>query len=166
MTEYPGSRSHALQQTVSRGLLVVLRVYLGVVMLVAGWAKLSGEGSFTPRLAGFVENVGLERGYGLFQGFLQNVVLPHAGFFAGLVSWGEFLAGLALITGTATRLTSAAVILMLMSYLLTKGATLWQPSSNDAPMMFIALVLMLGAAGRMLGVDQYLARKWPKVPLW
>lgn len=166
MTNFPGSRSHALQQQVSRGLLVVLRVYLGVVMPVAGWAKLSGEGSFTPRLVGFVENVGLERGYGFFQGFLQSVVLPHAGLFAGLVSWGELLAGLALITGTATRLTSAAVILMLGGYLLTKGATLWQSSSNDAPMMFIALVLMLGAAGRMLGVDQYLARKWPKVPLW
>jgi thiosulfate dehydrogenase [quinone] large subunit len=166
MTKYPESRSHTMPQTVSRGLLVVLRVYLGVVLLVAGWSKLTGDTSFTPRMIGFVENVGLESGYPFFQGFLRGVVLPNAGFFAGLVAWGELFGGLALVTGTATRLTSAVVILMLGGYLLTKGATLWQTSSNDAPMMFIALVLMLGGAGRMLGVDRYLAEKWPKVLLW
>ncbi|MHC4447875.1 MAG: DoxX family protein, partial [Planctomycetota bacterium] len=130
------------------------------------WAKLTGDTSFTPRMIGFVENVGLESGYAFYQGFLRNVVLPNAGFFAGLVVWGEVIGGLALITGTATRLVSAAVILMLGGYLLAKGATLWQPSSNDAPMLFIALVLMLGGAGRMLGVDRYLAAKWPKALLW
>lgn len=166
MTKYPESRSHELPQTVSRGLLVILRVYLGVVLLVAAWSKLTGDTSFTPRMIGFVENIGLESGYPFFQGFLRSVVLPNAGFFAGLVAWGELIGGLALVTGTATRLTSAAVILMLGSYLLTKGATLWQSSSNDAPMMFIALVLMLGGAGRMMGVDQHLAQKWPKVLLW
>ena len=166
MTEYPASRSHVISPTVSRGLLVILRVYLGVVLVVAGWGKVFGEGSFTPRMVGFIENIGLERGYGFFQGFLEGVVLPHAGFFATLVSWGELLGGIALITGTATRLTSAMTILMLLTYLLTKGAKLWQPSSNDAPMMFIALVLLLGAAGRTLGVDRYLAAKWPKILLW
>jgi thiosulfate dehydrogenase [quinone] large subunit len=147
-------------------LLVMLRVYLGVVLLVAGWSKLTGDTSFTPRMVGFLENVGLESGYPFFQGFLRSVVLPNAALFAGLVAWGELIGGLALITGTATRLVSAAVIVMLGSFLLTKGATLWQSSSNDAPMMFIALVLMLGGAGRMLGVDRYLAEKWPKVFLW
>jgi hypothetical protein len=39
-------------------------------------------------------------------------------------------------------------------------------SSNDAAFFFIALIVMLGAAGRAFGADYYLAKRWPKVKLW
>ena len=42
----------------------------------------------------------------------------------------------------------------------------WSPDSEDAAVFFIALVVFLGRAGRAWGVDSYLAKSWPKSPLW
>lgn len=47
-----------------------------------------------------------------------------------------------------------------------KGMWFWTPASNDAAMLFIALVIMLGAAGRSIGVDGFLHAKFPGAGLW
>lgn len=159
--------SDSRSQVVPRTLLVVLRAYLGVVLLVAGWGKLWREGGFAPRLAGMVErNVSSGAAHGFYQGFLEGVVLPNAGVFAALVILGEVLGGLALLTGTATRLAAAAAGFMMLNFMFLKGRWFWMSSSNDAAFFFIALIVMLGAAGRAFGVDYYLVRRWPKVKLW
>ncbi len=155
-----GSRS----QTVHRVLLVVLRVYLGVVLLRASWGKLTGD--FAPRLVGFVGR-NLERGatHGFYAGFLETVVLPNAALFAFFVMWAEFLSGIALISGTATRLAAGVAMFLVLNFAFLKGAWFWS-SSNDWAFLFIGLVVLLGAAGRAFGVDYYLARKWPKAGIW
>ena len=159
--------SDSLSQVVQRVLLVVLRVYLGVILLVAGWGKLWREGGFAPRLAGMVErNISNEATHGFYQGFLEGLVLPNAGLFAALVVTGEVLGGLALLTGTATRLAAGGVMFMMLNFMFLKGRWFWMSSSNDAAFFFIALIVMLGAAGRAFGVDYYLAKRWPKVKLW
>ncbi len=94
------------------------------------------------------------------------MVLPNAGLFAALVVTGEVLGGLALITGTATRLAAGGVMFMMLNFMFLKGRWFWMSSSNDAAFFFIALIVMLGAAGRAFGVDYYLAKRWPKVKLW
>lgn len=153
-------------QTVSRALLAVLRVYLGVILLVAVWPKLTADPSFAPRLTGFVERFALENGHGFYKPFLESVVLPNAGLFAWLVTVGELLVGAALVTGTATRIAAAGAIFLMLNYLFAKGAWWWHPSSNDAALQFIALVVLIGSAGRAFGVDYWLAKKWPAIPLW
>jgi len=50
--------------------------------------------------------------------------------------------------------------------MLAKGRLFWSPDSEDAAVFFSALVCLLGAAGRVLGIDAYLARRWPQVLLW
>lgn len=153
-------------QVVSRGLLVILRVYLGVIFLVAVWPKLSADPSFAPRLTAFLERFAMESAHGFYKDFLQAVVLPYAGLFAGLVIAGELVTGLALVTGTATRLAAGVAVFLTLNYLFAKGNWFWTPSSNDAAFIFIGLVLLLGRAGRTLGVDSYLGRKWPKSLFW
>lgn len=153
-----------LQGILARSALVLLRIQLGIVLLVAGIPKL--EGSFTPRLLEFLQNVALERGHPFYQEFVRAVVLPHAGVFAALVAWGEVLAGAALVIGAATRLAAAAALLLMVNYLFAKGAWFWTPSSNDAAYAAISLALLIGAAGRTLGVDEFLAKRWPRWPLW
>jgi thiosulfate dehydrogenase (quinone) large subunit len=156
--------SQVLQGVLARSALVLLRVQLGVVLLVAGIPKI--QETFTPGLLNFLQNVALERGHSFYQEFVRNVVIPHVGVFAALVAWGEVLAGAALVIGLMTRFAAAAVLVLMVNYLLAKGAWFWTPSSNDAPYAAISLALMIGAAGRTLGVDEFLAKRWPRSPLW
>jgi len=55
---------------------------------------------------------------------------------------------------------------LFLNYMLAKGRMLWSPDSEDAAVLLSALVVALGAAGRSLGVDALLHRRWPRVPAW
>jgi len=156
--------AQVLQGVLARGALVLLRIQLGVVFLVAGIPKIRGD--FTPRLTGFLQNMALEKGHPFYQEFVRSVVLPHASTFAILISWGEVLTGLALVLGLATRFAAATAFFLVVNYMFAKGAWFWTPSSNDAADAAIALALLIGAAGRTCGVDEFLAKRWPRCPLW
>jgi len=153
-----------LQGILARAALVLLRLYMGMVFLVAAVPKLDRD--FSPQLVEFLENVGLKQGHPFYRWFLETVVLPNAHLFGRLIPWGELLVGTLLILGLLTRLTAAGALLILGNYMLAKGAWIWAPSSNDAAFAVIAVALLIGAAGRTLGVDSVLARRWPRSPLW
>ena len=150
----------------ARALLAGLRVYLGIVFLVALFPKLTAGAPFAPRMTGFLQNVALPGAHGFYRAFLEAVVLPHPELFAGLVLVGEAVAALGLVTGTATRLAGAVAALLALNYMLAKGAWPWTPSSNDAAFLVIGLVVAAGAAGRTFGVDGLLAERFPRAPLW
>lgn len=160
-TETAGSEANMIRRA-----LVPLRLYLGVVFLVAVWPKLTAEGGFQPRLENFVRNVGLENAHDFYLPVLESLVLPNAGAFTVLIVLGELLIGLALLTGAATRLAAGAAMFLVVNYMLTKGVWFWTPSSNDAAFFFIGLTLILGAAGRSGGLDRLLHERYPRVPLW
>ena len=153
-----------IQGILARSALAILRVYLGVVFLVAAVPKIQRD--FTPDLVGFLERVVLQRGHPFYQEFVQSVVLPNASAFAVLVSWGELLAGVTLILGLLTRFSAAVALVLALNYMFAKGAWFWTPSSNDAAFVAISLALLIGAAGRTLGLDALLARRWPRSPFW
>ena len=153
-----------VQGILARAALVLLRAYLGAVFLIAAVPKLQGD--FTPGLTTFLEQVALQRGHGFYQEFIRQVVLPNATFFAALVSWGELLVGVLLILGLLTRVASIVALILVVNYMFAKGAWFWLPSSNDAAFAVLSLALLIGAAGRTLGIDAFLARRWPRSPLW
>ena len=153
-----------LQGILARGALVLLRVYLGVVFLVSAVPKLQQD--FTPGLTGLVQQVALQKAHQFYRPFLEQVVLPNAPVFAALVTWAELFVGVTLILGLLTRLSAAVALVLALNYLFAKGAWFWTPSSNDAAFVAIALALLIGAAGRTLGVDALLARRWPRSPFW
>lgn len=166
MAEPPRGVDARAAGRVSRALLVPLRLYLGVVFLLAVWPKLTAQGGFRPRMVGFLENVALVNAHGFYRAFVESVVLPRAGLFAFLVVLGEILVALALLTGTATRFAAAVAMFLVLNYMFAKGMWFWTPASNDAAFFFIGLVLLLGAAGRSFGVDVLLHRRYRTVPLW
>lgn len=147
-------------------LLAILRVYLGLVFLIAVWPKLGPAPGFAPRLRGFLQGLALEHAHPFYRPFLARVVTPHARLFASLVVAGESVAALSLVTGTATRLGAGIAMILLLNYMLAKGMWLWTPASNDAALFLIAAAVGAGAAGRVAGFDAFLAREWPRVPLW
>src|SRR5437868_13887724 len=91
---------------------------------------------------------------------------PHSTLFSYLVMTGEAIAAVSLLTGTMTRVGAAVALFLFLNYMLAKGRMFWAPDSQDAGVFFIALVVFLGRAGRVWGVDAYLAKRWPKSLLW
>jgi hypothetical protein len=63
-----------------------------------------------------------------------------------------------------TRVGAAVAMFLFLNYMLAEGRR--SPDSEDAAVFFIALVVFLGRAGRVWGIDAYLAKRWPKSPFW
>ena len=148
--------------------LALLRIMLGLVFLTT-W--------FSNFLKGFYTPDGLQRFFAeafpqsenplaFYADFINNVILPARGIFAPFQLVAEFLLGLALVAGVFTPFFSVAGIFFLANvYLATFGHdwpwAYWMP-------MGILSVCMLARAGRSLGVDAILVKRFgePKLPLW
>jgi len=153
-----------IQGILARSALVVLRVYLGIVFLAAAAPKVQRDP--IPEYRAFVQQVAMERGHPFYRSFAERFVLPNAPAFAVVITWGETLVGASLILGLLTRCSAALGILLSVNYMFARGAWFWTPWSNDAAFVAIAFALLIGAAGRTLGLDALLARRWPRSPLW
>jgi uncharacterized membrane protein YphA (DoxX/SURF4 family) len=153
---------------VPRCLLLILRFHLGVILLLTDIGKMTRNQPFSVEMLGYLQGFSLRRAplWMPYRHFLEQVVIPHASLFGQLVMAGELIAAISLLTGTATRAGSAIAMFLFVNYMLSKGRMFWSPDSEDAAVFFMALVCLLGAAGRVWGVDAYLARKWPRSPLW
>ena len=150
----------------SRSLLAILRVYLGVILLITNIGKLTRGTPFSTEMLGFLRGVAARRASAPYLHFVQQVAIPHATLFSYLVMTGEAVAALSLLTGTMTGVGATVAMFLFLNYMLAKGRMFWSPDSQDAAVFFIALVVFLGRAGRVWGVDAYLAQRWPRSPLW
>ena len=143
-------------------LWLVVRVYLGYLWLVAGWEKLvDPSGAWVgskagAAVAGFAQGAMQQTAgahpqvTGWYAGFLKNVVVPNAAAFSYLVTFGEFMVGLALILGLFTGIAAFFGGFMNASYIFA-GVT------GANPLMFILatwLVLAWRVAGYW-GLDRW-----------
>ena len=155
-----------LSRYISRSLLVVPRVYVGVILFISDLGKLTRDNPFADEMLRFLRGVTTRRASAPYLHFVHQIVIPHATTFSYLVMIGEAFAAISFLTGTLTRLGASVAGLLFLNYMLAEGRMFWSPDSEDAALFFIALVLFLGRAGRTWGIDSYLARRWPKSPLW
>jgi thiosulfate dehydrogenase [quinone] large subunit len=140
---------------------LILRVYVGWQWLSAGWGKLhdatwTGSKAGTA-LSGFLNHsLTLTSGQhpavqGWYGWFLQHVILPDVTFWSYVVSWGEFLVGVALILGIFTGLAAFFGSFMNMNYLLAGTVSL-------NPILFVMAVLLMLAwrTAGWWGLDRWL----------
>lgn len=160
MTQLKGNR-----QTETRlWHIAILRVFFGYYFFQDGLDKLTG---------GFTGPEGLEKwlttkttgAFGWYKPFLTDVVIPYHQIFAGLVTWGMILAGLALLVGLLTRPAALAGLFMALNFYLAKGGGSPATTSDQAFMVGL-LVVFLARAGRSFGCDGWLARHYPRSLLW
>jgi len=162
-----GSIEAGSRRYVPRSLLVILRVHLGVILLITDAGKiLRGNAPFSSEMLSFLQGFVMRNASAPYQHFLQQMVIPHATLFSHLVMVGELAAGLSLLLGLGTRVGAAIAMFLFLNFMLAKGRLFWSPDSEDAAVFFSALVCLLGAAGRVWGIDAYLAARWPRVILW
>jgi len=152
--------------SVSRALLVMPRVYVGVILFLSDLGKLTRDHPFADEMLQFLGGVTTRRASAPYLHFVEQAVIPHAGLFSYFVMTGEAFAALSLLTGTLTRLGAAVAGFLFLNYMLAKGRMFWSPDSEDAALIMMTLLLFLGRAGRAFGVDTYLAKRWPKSTLW
>ena len=151
---------------VRRSLLLILRLHLGVILIITVLGKITRTDPFSVEMLGFLRGYSMKNASAPYQYFLQHAVIPHATLFSYLVIVGELTAGLSLLFGLGTRLGSAIAMFLFLNFLFAKGRLFWSPDSEDAAVFFSALVCLLGAAGRVWGIDAYLAKRWPWALLW
>src|SRR5437879_10345200 len=89
-------------RTVPRALLVILRVYLGVILFITNLGKLTRDNPFATEMLRFLRGVATRRASVPYLHFVQTVVIPHATLFSYLVMTVEALAAVALTTATMT----------------------------------------------------------------
>ena len=163
VVETAESNSSAL---VPRALLVIPRIYVGVIVFISDLGKLTRENPFADEMLRFLGGVTKRRASAPYLHFVEQIVIPHASLFSYLIMAGEAFAAISLLTGTLTRIGAAVAGFLFLNYMLAKGRMLWSPDSEDAALIIICFILFVGRAGRAFGIDGYLAKRWPKCPLW
>ena len=147
----------------------LLRIMLGLLFLTTWWSNQS-KGFYTPDgLQYFFTQVfpQSENSLTWYAAFIDNIILPARAAFAPFQLFTEFLIGVFLLVGFLTPYTSvAAGVFLLNTFLATFGHE-WPWSY--VMILGILFVLFLTRAGRSLGVDGLLLRKYgkPRLPyLW
>lgn len=140
-------------------LTVLPRLYLAATFL------LSDHGSGAPGEMKFLLTSWSHTGRIWYQPFLSSVVLPHLGLFTKLVFIGELYVGIAMLLGLTTRLASVVSIFMLLNYWFAKPSVIGIPGIDTADIV-LSIIVLVTAAGRVFGIDHFLHRRFPRIPLW
>jgi thiosulfate dehydrogenase (quinone) large subunit len=137
----------------------VVRMYVGTEWFLAGWEKVISPawGTSGKALTGFAAGALAKTSgpnpavQGWYAWFLQHIVLPNAGFFSFIVTWGEVAVGLGLLLGILTGIAAGFGVLMNLNYLLA-GTVSVNPILG---MLGLFLVLSWRVCG-WIGLDRWL----------
>ena len=154
---------------VSRVWLAIPRILLGVILLVTWYENLS-KGLYTADgFRGFILGLAAGHPLGFYEGFLTDVIAPIAGAFGSIQMVVELLMGLALLAGAFTPLAGLGAILFFFNLFLAylnpnQGEWIW----TYVMLVTLAVIVTFGRAGRSLGLDAILIRRFgePGLPLW
>jgi uncharacterized membrane protein YphA (DoxX/SURF4 family) len=102
-------------------LLVILRIYLGVILFITDLGKLTRDTPFASEMLDFLRGVTARRASAPYLHFVQQVVIPHSSTFSYLIMTGEMFAAVSLLTGTMTRLGAAVAMVLFLNYMMAKG---------------------------------------------
>ena len=149
------------------GYLAILRIVVGYHFITAAWPKLTGpfvKGRILPEE--LIKTV-VKDPIAVHRAFIVHVVVPHAHFFSNLVAFGEFAIGVSLLLGCFVRIASLFGAFhnlnILLAIAIANGAA--QLGINRI-FIVLHLVFVFASAGRSLGLDGLLKRRFPNTPLF
>lgn len=150
--------------TNERRALAVIRIAIGAMFVWVFFENLR-KGAYTP--AGYRNVIQFYVDKGVAPGVWKSVmsfVAGHSAVAAPLQAASELTFGIALVTGTASRLFAAAAAGFLFTLWLSElgAAWIWELLIPTVA----AAALVATRPGRTWGVDALLSRRWPKLPIW
>ena len=145
-------------------LLAVLRLTIGVLFAWVFFEKL-GKDLYTPGGYASLIHYYIEKGTApAAWKAVMRFMADHAAVAAPAQAVIELGFGILLVVGLATRLVALAAFAFLTSLWVSEWGTAW--IWELLVPMVVAACLALGGAGRRLGLDAALARRYPAIPLW
>lgn len=153
-------------QQVALSWVAALRILVGLMFLTT-WANNLANGYYTPDgLAAFFNEYypPAENPLSFYGAFISNVILPMREVFAPFQLVTEGLLSVALLFGFFTPLFSLAGIFFLANTLLASLGHDW-PWSYLLPIGILGVVFFT-QAGRALGIDGYLLRRYGDRSRW
>jgi thiosulfate dehydrogenase [quinone] large subunit len=139
---------------------LLLRIFLGFLFLYSGMEKLGNFSGkvLTGILTSWINGVGsVPPNPNLwYVGFLKGVVIPQAGLFATLVSYGEILVGIALILGLFTSIVALIGAFLNANYYFAAAQTSASTQIVNALFIVVQLLFALACVGQYYGLDHYL----------
>jgi uncharacterized membrane protein YphA (DoxX/SURF4 family) len=156
--------SSEAQHERARVALTILRVGLGSLFVWVFFENL-GKGLYSPSGYSGLINYYIEKGHApqllksvmAFMANQANVAGPMQGL-------TEITLGVFLVIGLLTRPVALVAFLFLSTLWIAEWGTAW--IWELLMPMFVALALVIGAAGRKWGIDAILARRNPRSLLW
>ena len=150
-----------LRQPSSLGYWAVPRILLGYHFLRAASGKLSGNFLAGNALPNQFERLAVDP-VALHRAFIEGVVQQYPLFFSYLVAFGELAIGLSLLTGCLVRVSSCFGAFHNLNIYLAIGYPAGGAQMNlNRLFIFLHIVFVLVAAGRPLGIDGFLHKKFP-----
>src|SRR5215510_2527792 len=148
----------------ARVALTLLRLGLGSLFVWVFFENL-GKGLYSPSGYSGLINYYIEKGHGpqLLKSVMA-IMANHATFTGPMQGLTEITFGVLLLIGLLTRPIALGAFLFLSTLWMAEWGTSWIWELLIP--MIVALALVIGSAGRKWGVDQLLARKYPRSPLW
>jgi thiosulfate dehydrogenase (quinone) large subunit len=134
--------------------LSILRIWLGLQWLNAGYSKLKSDFDASGFLQGAIAGASGEnpKVQGWYASFLEGAALPNIELFNILIPWGELLVGLGLILGLATIPALLAGAFMNANFILSGVGF----SSLDSKLFVLAMILLfIGKVRYYYGLDRF-----------
>ena len=144
--------------------LTIVRIALGALFVSVFFENLR-KGLYSPSGYSGLINYYIEKGHG--PQLLKSVMAlmaSHASVAGPMQGFTEITFGVLLVIGLLTRPVALGALLFLTTLWMAEWGTAWIWELLIP--MFVALALMIGAAGRKWGVDALLAHRYPRSVLW
>ena len=142
--------------------LAIVRIFIGYHYISVSWGKVSGtflSGETLPRM---LANVA-DDPFLWHQGFLLGVVIPHSVFFSYLVAFGELAIGISLLLGCLVRVSSLFAAFHNLNIYLAIGIPRGGAVLGLNRLFIVCLLIFaLAGAGRALGLDGILKKRFPR----
>lgn len=164
MTQTPSDPTQKTEQPLAGIGLALVRLTIGAEFVWVFFENL-GKGLYKPEnyadlIKGYIENSSSPEVWKHVMGFMAS----HASMAAPLQGFTEISLGVLLVIGLLTRPAALVAFAFLGSLWISELGTSW--IWELLVPVLASLALAIGGAGRTLGVDSFLARRWPKSLFW
>lgn len=154
------------QQKTWLGYLAVVRIVVGIQFLMVGWPKVAGGRFLSGNGQAFADQMlrtAPKDPLAWHRAFIMGFVVPHAHFFSYLVAFGEVAIAISLITGCLVRVSSLfgafhnANIYFAVAVASGSATMMW-----GQLLVLLHIVFVCSSAGRVLGLDGLLKKRYPR----
>ncbi len=151
------------KQTTYLGYLALVRILVGVLFLLVAWPKVSGR-FLTGRVLPQQLLNGMEKDpLAWHRAFIAGFVVPHAHLFSYLSAFGEIAIGISLLLGCLVRISSLFGALYNFNILFSVAYAAGGGTVNyNRVLILLHLIFVSSSAGRALGIDGFLKRRFPR----